>query len=492
MSAQFEVAFDWNADGTWVDETAMLRGAAIELGFDRAEDPAAAGGWCELRMDNADRRFSPGNAAGPLAGRLLPGRAVRVRVTVGDTTWTLFRGVVARISPDSGQYGAQQVVIRAEDGMALLARARIGVAHVASIGVVAAVEDVVDQALDPPAADYASSADVLAHYGRAWLPEDTSARDALRTIAAAVYGRFFVARDGTTVFRPREMMQDPSVLPVLTVADDPIASLAVALDAGRVINQVQVIVHPVETVGAPGDLWTARTTLRLAPGETRTLAALFRDASGTRCGGVNVVAPQAGTDYTLNERADGSGFDYTHSPSVTVSAAVEATRAVITLVNNAIGPLYVTSLRVRGQPLVAYDPIVFECSDPASQDAYQIRTETWDLALQADAVFGEALASYLIRRRAHPALQAEVLRVRNRAGLDGGHVFGVELLDKVRVSDSQSGLDGVDHRVRRVAYRLDDDGWEAALYLEAADALAGWLLDEPGYSLLEINTRLGL
>jgi len=76
---------------------------------------------------------------------------------------------------------------------------RIGVAHENSKAVDDAVSAVVASAYTPPATCYADNGDTLTHYGRSWQ-EQTSCLDALREIAEAVYGRFYVARDGTPTF----------------------------------------------------------------------------------------------------------------------------------------------------------------------------------------------------------------------------------------------------------------------------------------------------
>ncbi len=273
---------------------------------------------------------------------------------------------------------------------------------------------------------------------------------------------------------------------------EPLDDLQVGLDVEGVINHVQVTVYPVETVGAVTVLWTARTVLRIAPGQTRVIHALFRDENGARVGAVDVVAPVAGVDYTVNDRADGTGFDYTASPHVSLSAVIEATRAAITVQNTAIGPLYMTLLQVRGRPIRVYDPITLDVSDAASQSAYQRRALALDLPLQPDPVFGQAYAEYLLGRARTPALAAESLRVRDRARIGGVSIFDVGLMDSVIVSDPASGLSRAAHRVRAVDYDLTRTGWTVTLYLERAGDRHVCLLDRRGYAELDSHARLGL
>jgi hypothetical protein len=239
-------------------------------------------------------------------------------------------------------------------------------------------------------------------------------------------------------------------------------------------------------------MWQARTVLRLAPGETRVIYAPFRDDRGQRCGAVNVAAPQAGTDYLVNEKADGSGFNYTYSPSFSLSTQAEATRLRITLSSTALGTLYVTRLQVRGQPVVAYDPITLERDDPASQDAYELRAQSFDLPMQPDPVFGAALADYVLGRHRQPALAVERVTVRNRDRLPGTfNLFAVPLMGKAVIDDVQTGAHGLGHWVRGVEYDLSGREFRVALDLERADDTLYWLLGESGYGEVGTVTRLG-
>ncbi|NLX08337.1 MAG: hypothetical protein GXY36_01630 [Chloroflexi bacterium] len=217
MTTVFRVEIDWNHDGTWTDETPYTRHIWIRSGFERPGDLVAGVGRCRLTLDNTSRRFSPGAAGSPLYGRLLPRRAVRVRAFDGAESWTLFRGVIERITPQAGAWCGGEVTLEAVDGIALLARQSISLSYASSQPVDAVVAAVVSAAYTPPAADYHANGDTLAHVGRAWPPEQTSALDALRTICAAVHGRFFVARDGTAVFLTRADLQRSQRSPVPVV-----------------------------------------------------------------------------------------------------------------------------------------------------------------------------------------------------------------------------------------------------------------------------------
>jgi hypothetical protein len=491
MTTTFQVDIDW-VGGTWTNETSYLRRVQILSGFARPDDPVATTGRCRLTLDNTSKRFSPGDVNGPLYGDLLPRRRVRVRAFSGESdSWTLFNGWIDRIEPDAGGWGQGEVVIECVDGLALLAQQRIGVSYASTKTPEDAAEAVVNATYTPPASDYGGpSDDVLEHYGRTWKPEETTALQALREICEAVYARFFIERNGTVRLLQRESRLMGSSTPDLFLEDAPLDDLVVGLDIDSVINVAQVMVYPVETIGTATTLWQSQTVLRLAPGETRVIYALFRDSNGERCGAVNVIAPVANTDYTVNEKQDGTGFDYTLSSSFSLSTSTEATRMAITLTNNAIGPLYVTLLKVRGKPIITYDPLVFEKSDVSSQETYQKRVRLYDLPMQANPNFGETLAGYIIFRCKNPLLRAERLVVQGRDVLDGVNLFSLGILDLILITDSQTGLNSAAHLIHAVEYDLTTGGYTITLHLERADAYGYWRVETENYSELNIGTRL--
>jgi len=92
--ASLTIAIDWDNDGFGAgdDITPAVIAFDSASGFGAEADHVAQGGQCTITVANGDRRFSPAYAAGPLYGKLIPHRTVRVQATEGAQTWTLFRG----------------------------------------------------------------------------------------------------------------------------------------------------------------------------------------------------------------------------------------------------------------------------------------------------------------------------------------------------------------------------------------------------------------
>ncbi len=273
--------------------------------------------------------------------------------------------------------------------------------------------------------------------------------------------------------------------------NEPLNDITIRLDMAQLVNLVQITVYPVETAGSLSVLWTARTVLRIAPGQTRVIYAPFRDDNGERVAAVDVPDLVASADYTVNDQSDGNGFDYSTSPHIDISMTVEATRARITLQNTATGPLYVTTLQVRGRPIRTYDPITVEVEDTASQTTYEKRTLSLDLTMQSDPVFAQAYGEYLVGRFAAPALRADCVRITGVAVLGAVNVFSLGLMDKVIINDPHTGADALAHWISGIEYDLQGTTFVVTLHLERADDRAYWLLDKENYGELDSATRLG-
>jgi len=228
--------------------------------------------------------------------------------------------------------GGGGAAITLVDAVARLHGAALAVDYAPSAGLVDCLAGLVEAAYPAAWTDYAGEGETLEHVGWRWLPERTTIWEGVRDVVRTWHGRFWVARWGGPSYRGRAWLQEASEAPALAVgasggAQDAVPdALDTALDVARVINAAQVVTYPVEQVAAEGVLWESSGVLRLAPGETRTLPALFRDARGERCAAVEVAAPVPQADYRVSELRDGSGVDYTTDPAFDLAVTVEATR----------------------------------------------------------------------------------------------------------------------------------------------------------------------
>lgn len=93
-----EIAFDagWTGTPTWTDVTSYVRHAAgISINHWRGnEGEQAAPSTLSLSLDNADGRFTPGNASGAYYPDVQKGRRIRVQSTVNGNTYDRFNGYI--------------------------------------------------------------------------------------------------------------------------------------------------------------------------------------------------------------------------------------------------------------------------------------------------------------------------------------------------------------------------------------------------------------
>lgn len=477
----FRLEVDWGGAGTFTDETAYVRYVRGWHGFGAEGRIAEPGGLVAI-LDNSSRRFSPENSEGALYGSLLPGKAIWLLATADSFTWPVWAGWVTDIRPAPGEWGREVVELVAEDGMARLARARVSVVAAESKLASLAIEEVVEAVYTPGVFGAEDNGDVLSKWGTMWKPEEVTAAQVLAEVCKATYGLFYTRPgqyEGGAVLEQADYSprwEDQKYFGIGEVAHldlgvVPVLEMGLGMRLDRVITRAEVVAYPRETAGAAAVLWTARTVLRVAPGQTRVVYALFRDENGERCGAVDVVTPVATTDFRVFEFADGGGVEYTNSPRFSLAAEIEGTRAKLTLSNTAVGALYVTFLQVRGKAVRTYDAVnvVKESSGGAAQ--YGQRVVGVDTLMVSDELYAQAYAEWLVSRFGSAWLAAEWVRLGDGV-IDGLYnVFRVAVLDWIRVSEGQSGLSQVPHRVRRVGVEVTVAGGTVEWLLERMDDL---------------------
>lgn len=644
--AALTIAIDWDNDGFGAGDD--LTGAVIALdlasGFGAEADHVAQGGQCTITVDNSDRRFSPAYTAGPLVGKLVPYRAVRVQATEGAQTWTLFRGYTRQFRPAPGVGGTARALIVCQDALGRLGRDTLslplqenctadhllklitaeifrgGVAtavvtcaagtewhivdglcytFVASLtgaayevlndslraenfaaaingdtgegvrygtgtprqnAITAAVIDAQTVELaangrgawgndltvqsklvgsgagdvvafsggsDAPAGliDFPAGEQVFPLAADRWSEELTTGRDALRDVLDSEYGYLWVARDGTLTFRARSWeFARTAAAPVLTVSGTA-TGLDGALDEDRIFNRIIVTYVPRGTED-PGVIARAQKPIRVPgksgitlplngrwnraigyigdsaagtpqttppqPGHRLVRLPFVQPESGQVIGARDVIAPVPGTDFTVNEIEEGTGFDYTASGRITISMAVTGTGVELTFQNTAWGSLFVRDLQVRGTAIIAYDEQQAIREDDSSIAAYGKRTLRYGIPLETGEIFAEAVADYLLGRHKAPAYTVDRLTFDGPLAVGGVSVLSVEIGDVIVLSEDQTGIGGQRYLVRGVEYAAAGETVRVTFRLKRLDDVTYWILGDTTYGALGSTTRLAL
>lgn len=490
--AAWQVLVDLDDDAAFaLDLTPAVVALRWQLGDDA---PASA----VVTVRSADRAFSPEGGGADLIGR-------RLIIVSGAGQRVHFTGYVCRVEPQPGRRGLT-AALYAEGLDALLARASVRLPPLANVRAGDVIARVLDAAalrpwplagrwllgrpghsalgrttrLAPPniARQLDAGQTIFAYAGDTW-GEGVSALDAIRAVAAAERGRFFVDRAGRAVFLDRHRALRPGA-PAAVLADD-MDGLDYVYGA-NVANTVRVRCLP-RAVGAAGALlWALPAAQRLAPGGQWHVTAVYRDAAGQPLGALAVIAPAPGRDYSASAAPDGSGADLTAQVDVFVREA-GAAAARLEIRSRARQPVYLR-LQVRGTPLLRGAPLVVEAASAASAAFYGPRALTLDLPELDSLAQARSVARFELARRRAPRGRALTVT------LAGSRALALSLGDRVRVVEAQTGH-AADYFVAAEAHEVERGGGRhrAALTLTPADVGVFWLV---GRSRLGVDARVGL
>lgn len=248
LVAQIAFATDPGAVPTWTDVSAYVRSAAspqlARIRRGRQHELARFdAGTAELRLDNADRRFDPTNAASPLYPNVQVTRRGRISATWSGTTYDLFDGYADAWPPEWPSPLDAEVFVPFTDGFKALALPKLSGSwpQERSDLRVARVLD----AASWPAADRDLStgqSEVQAVTASA-----TPALEHLQAVALTESGRLFLSGDGSVVFHDRHRgYKSPYDASLGTFGDDhaggelPYSNLQPTLDDLDLWNSVVV------------------------------------------------------------------------------------------------------------------------------------------------------------------------------------------------------------------------------------------------------------
>ncbi len=506
----------------WTDVTAdwhTMTPLVIERGIAPGERTARIGRMT-LALYNADGRYIPGHPNATAGFEV--GIGVRLRASLGAETWTLFYGHVREIRPrrTARRTAPQQVEIVCEDDIAALERVRVGILpliyHAAPGDL---VERLVSRSFTPPGrkaywrldhpqagalgegtvlsdaatgVEIAAGQSVFAWAGDTW-EADLPCAVALREVCISEGGHFFIAADGTPTFTDRHAR--PKRITPHAILNAGVASVSVERGAGRLANHIEVTTYPREVGTAESVLWEAGHTIRLAPGEARTLICRYSDPDEptAQVGAWSLVTPVPYTDFTATIDPEGLGNDLTDAIRVRVESGGTSARMTLEHLRRTNRAVYVHHLRLRGVPLYRHHAATVQVEDVASRLAYGLHPLRIDMPLQDEVRIGEDMARALLVNRAAPRGWLTVTVEATADAVLLLHALARDVGDRLLVTDAPLALeeaayfvDGVRHEVRRggASHRVV---WRTS----PADLEAYWVLGAEGYTALGSVTKLG-
>ena len=488
---------DWDDDGNFAHANSDISSDVLEITWSRGRDSAsqlsgrAVAGQLQAKLTNAADLYNSFNSGSALAGKLLPGLAVRLRLSSAspefaytfpitfpelDAAW---RGYLDSISPSFLRTNGKQLLLRATGPMArVAARETAEVAASTAIATGAAITLVINDADSTIATNIDTGDTTMTRWWTAGQP----ALQAIRDIEESEVGYVGESPTGQIVFESRQSrLQSPHITSQATFSDASGAALTYADIAqidplAELYNTMNAEVQ-LYTVGDLAVLWTLAESGANSPalraGAAKIFVARFPTAaSATNARHVNAwTTTAATTDMTANAAADGTGSNLTSDIGISVSKYAESMK--ITLTNNSTTDAYITKLQARGTPVTADDPLKIVEEDSTSQASFGKRT----FPLQGPFIPSEQdardLMAFLLSIHKDPMRTMRITWDGNKDTTHGAQARALDISDRVTiVADNRSGL-GIDEDffIEFMQHRIDQTGQHTVTY-ECSEATA--------------------
>ncbi len=492
MSIQYSIAIDRNQDGNFADE---ISGQVLEmrwrLGMQKAYDSMAEKSWARITLRN------PGGALSPERNPLTAGTSVRIQSTDGGQKRTHFTGAISRVEPDTGAWSRKSAVIHLQDIQAwlessparlppqvdvtadqviraLLAQATIRPAVIAGFCLIdVAGFNLVDSARifppQRPPQTLESGKTRFAYVGD-WWRDSTSIRAAIGDIVASERGRFYVNRDGELAFLNRHytLVQDA----LSAQFDDNMSGMAYSYGDQR-LNRLSLLMRPREIGARDTLLWQLQGTMRIEPRSEFEMTLRLVDERGEPIG---LLAVDRLVSH-FQETPDAGADMITTDVSAQIAQA-GATSAVVYIRNHRRSPVYLTLLRLHGQPLYRRDPLEIVEEDGEGIYRYGLKQQSMELPALSDIATAQAFAAYEVARRKHPRGTVNSLRVNARE--HPAAALSASLFDRIRISETQTGHQARDYFIIGEEHHVSAGGrnHEVTWTLEPADSTRFVIVDD--------------
>ena len=196
------------------DVTSFVRGVTVRRGKSRILDNKFQAGIASIQLDNRARTFDPTFSAGPYFSQIQPRRDVVIE-TAGSA---VYRGEIKGWEFDYVKGGDALAVIEAADAFAVFSNQTLSTSFTP---IAQSAGDRIDAVLNRAEVEWGGARSIAT--GLSTLQADTitanqNVLNYLQLIEAGEPGAFFVAKDGTVTFEPRN--QTPTQFTTFSFSDD--------------------------------------------------------------------------------------------------------------------------------------------------------------------------------------------------------------------------------------------------------------------------------
>ncbi len=430
-------AFNSGSPLHWRDNIASyIRALSFGDGMRAAYEGIAQPARLSLQLNNSGGEWLPENSASPFYGTLKNGMLVTVEAELGSTVHPLWQGTVTAVSISADD--ADPIAnLTAEDPLLLLLDTTYTPPLLQNITTGAALQVLFDSGVIayPYPGAFAlldatgySELDTRFRFFANWITDFDTGQTTLPyvgdntnsvsggvgaqayiadLVAAELGGRFaFDARRGVFAYHDRH--HDATNTPTSTTIQRTDLAAADYVWGDDIVNEFTVGYTPRHVGSAGAALYTMpNLPIRLTPGQRRTITANYTNAeNGNSVGGIDMIQPVAGTDYTAfnedgNATPTSSGARLgTTDRTADLSMGVQfgAQSAQVTLVNNGSAPIYLTLFKFRGTPLIADQRQQVQARDATSIGDYGLHRLGVELNALSNGDEAQAYADYLVKR----------------------------------------------------------------------------------------------
>jgi hypothetical protein len=325
---------------------------------------------------------------------------------------------------------------------------------------------------------------------------------AVKQLIEARGGWVFEDEDGELVYwNYQKFLKAMALARLATISDTDTLRGRTRYDyGGNLLNSASGSCRP-RTVGTSAEvLGTARSTPRIKPGvQPKPTAIRYKDDTGNRIGGKDIVPATANTDWTVNTEKDGSGRDLTSQCSVVTKAF--GNKVELTFTNNAGEPGFLLNpagdgagAQIRGIKITDFGEVEVFAEDKASIQTYEREYhEDFNWPLLDDAVYCQRRVNHEVALRRNPAGVLRVIAM--DANVDETYltrVLGWRMGTRFAYTEQQIGVDG-DYFILGIEHDVRHSTDHVVRYiLKPAPTSDVWLLEKIGFGELGTHTELML
>lgn len=354
LEADFDLNGSYETDLTaYVD----MPGQDIRVGMGVGRDGRQQTGSFSFALSNWDGTFTAENASSTLYGKLFPGVPVRLVTTVSGTSYTIATMYAMRWKTRFQAAGASSCQVECEDIVWFLQRGAPVLISASTSRDTDGALDVICDAIGLTAGDRDFDdgvQDLPMHFAVLEKPID-----ALQAVAASeMGGQLYPNPLGQLRFENRHARVGVGALDATWGSGTDVAPFGEDYDLNplEAVTAVTARVTHFHSGQADTVIWEDSFNMLTNPATSRALAPGEVYERVYQAGSAFLVLTdlEAVKDYLANAAADGSGVDLTSSLELDLTQLGSDTFRLRRRNTSATDTLYVTKLRVRGQPVEFY------------------------------------------------------------------------------------------------------------------------------------------